>query len=191
MEEAATPKILRGAKATKRWSPKEWRPEYTAIVALSCTGLSNEAVGKHFNYSKQQISNILNQPEAIKIREVISTNLLETSKLSMADRMIKLQSKALERVETVLNDEEMAHRSPMQIFDRAFKFLQASSPELSPENSPTGNSTTNIQNNIVLNEALANKLIQGLDLAQRVKDVHANVTATSVEPKSLTGLTAG
>lgn len=174
----------------KRWKPKEWRPEYTAIVALSCTGLSNAAVGKHFGYGQQQISNILNQPEALEIRKLIGNQLLETAVLSIPERLQKLQNVALSRVENLLNDDERARANPLQIFDRSFKFLQASGQLKDGYESSRGGgntNTVNIQtNNLVVPPELLQRLADGLDKAKRVAEMH-KVEPISIEPKSRAG----
>lgn len=180
----------RGAKAKKRWTPKEWRPEYTAIVALSATGMSNEAVGKHFNYTKVHISNILNCPEAIEIRKLINAKLLEDSTISLPDRLKRVQDMALQRVETFLENREYMTKSPFQTFDRALKVLQGTNAMANPDAKSNG-ATTNIQNNtLILSDAAAKSLTEGLAKSQLVAELHANVLPVSIEPKKLTGLTS-
>jgi hypothetical protein len=180
----------RGAKAKKRWVPKEWRPEYTAIVAMSCTGLSNEAVGKHFNYGKQQISNILNTPEAKEIRKLISAQVLKDQETSLPDRLRAVQDIALQRVEEFVNRADLMEKSPFQTFDRHLKLLQSTGTLESPDDNNKGGITNNTQNNFILSDSAARSITEGLKLAERVADIHKSVTAKSVEPKKLTGLVA-
>lgn len=178
----------RGAKAKKRWTPKEWRPEYTAIVALSATGMSNEAVGKHFNYTKVHISNILRCPEAAKIRELINAQLLEDATVSLPDRLKRVQDQALSQVEKYFARTELIDKAPFQVFDRALKVLQGTNAMANPDAKNNG-ATTNIQQNtFVLSDAAAKALTEGLAKSQLVAQLHPNVEPVSVEPKKLTGL---
>jgi hypothetical protein len=181
----------RGAKAKKRWTPKEWRPEYTAIVALSATGMSNEAVGKHFNYTKVHISNILCCPQAIEIRKLINAKLLEDQTVSLPDRLKRVQDMALGHVETFMNDSRnLMEKSPFQVFDRALKVLQGTNAMVNPDAKNNG-ATTNIQQNtFVLSDAAAKALTDGLAKSQLVQTLHAHLEPVSIEPKKLTGLVA-
>lgn len=195
IDEAPNAEVLdenapRTARATKRWTPKEWRPEYTAIVALSCTGLSNEAVGKQFNYGKQQISNILNTEQAKEIRKLIHSQILKDQETSIPDRLKSLQDKALTRVEEFIGRTDLIEKSPFQTFDRALKVLQGTETLKGPEQSNSGGTTNIQQNNFVLSDSAARSLSDGLAMAMRVAQLHADVTAESVQPKKLTGLVA-
>lgn len=185
------PKGSRGASALKRWVPTEWRPEYTAIVALSATGLSNKAVGDHFGYGPQQISNIINQPQAVEIRRLLTRQLAEHAGKSIGERVAALQDIALKRVEDYVKSDDFYERAPTQMFDRALKVLQGSGAISDPEGSKGNSTTHNTQNNLlVLNEELANKLSEGIARALQVREVHSDIKPISVEPKKLTGLVA-
>lgn len=179
----------RGAKAKKRWTPKEWRPEYTAIVALSATGMSNEAVGKHFNYTKVHISNILRCPEAVRIRELINAQLLQDATISLPDRLKRVQEMAMAQVEKYFSRTDLLDKAPFQVFDRALKTLQSTNVMANPDAKNNG-ATTNIaqQNNLILSDAAAKALTEGLAKSQLVAQLHPNVEPVSIEPKKLTGL---
>lgn len=174
----------RGAKVKKRWDPKEWRPEYTAIVAVSCTGLSNEVVGKQFGYTKEHISNILNTEHAKKLRQLINKRLIDSTNASQAERLDSLRNVALKRIEDVLYDDDRAVTNPLQIFDRSFKFLQATR-DLAPESEKGTSSQTNIQNNLVLSDSAAKALTQGIAGALEVAAKFKDLTGASIEPKRI------
>lgn len=175
----------RGAKSKRRWNPKEWRPEYTAIVAVSCTGLSNEEVGRQFGYTKEHISNILCTEQAVKLRQLINKKLLDTANNSQVERLDRLRDVAMRRIETVLMDDNRAESNPLQIFDRSFKFLQATR-DLAPEREMgSGSSQTNIQNNFVLSDSAASTLSQGITEALKVAERFKDEPSASIEPKRL------
>jgi len=177
----------RGAKSKRRWNPKEWRPEYTAIVAVSCTGLSNEEVGRQFGYTKEHISNILCTEQAVKLRQLINKRLLDSANSSQTERLDRLRDVAMRRIETVLMDDDRAVSNPLQIFDRSFKFLQATR-DLAPEREgASGSSQTNIQNNFVLGDSAASALSQGITAALNIADKFKEIPSDSIEPKKLAG----
>ena len=175
---------LRGAKAKKRWNPKEWRPEYTAIVATSCTGLSNEAIAKQFGYTKEHISNILCTEQAKKIRQLINKQLLDSANQSQAERLDSLRNIALKRIEDVLYDDERAISNPLQIFDRSFKLLQATK-DLAPERDPNSGNPQNVQNNFILSDSAAKTLTQGIASALEVATKFKDISSASIEPRKL------
>lgn len=169
----------RGAKAHKRWEPKEWRPVYEAIVALSCTGLSNEEVGKRFGYGKQQVSNILNTPQGKKLREIIANRIREMNLLTLEDRLAYMQKNALANMDKVLADEDgrLLERAPLALFDRSMSFLKASGAlkgeQLPPATNPlVGNAKTV---NVVLSPEANQLLREGLSKAKEVEVIHGNL----------------
>jgi hypothetical protein len=170
----------RGAKAFKRWEPKTWLPIYEAIVALSCTGLSNEEVGKRFGYGKQQVSNILNTPQGKKLREIIANRIREANLLTLEDRMAFIQANALKNIEGVLADETgiIAEKAPLALFDRSLAFLKASGA-LKGDNPipPAGQSqlvgNAKQVNVMVISQEAKALLSEGLSKAQEVKQLHA------------------
>lgn len=164
----------RGAKAYKRWVPKEWRPEYEAIVALSCTGLDNKEVGKRFGYTKEHISNILTTPQAKKLREIINERLREKNLETFGERYGALNAKALERVEKVMESDDMFEKSPLAIFDRAITVLKATGAVKGEQTG--GGLTVNLPQNsrtMILSESMAEGLRDSLKKADEVKELHS------------------
>ena len=175
----------RGASAHKRWEPKQWLPVYEAIVALSCTGLSNDEVGKRFGYGKQQVSNILNTPQGKKLKELIANRIREMNLLTLEDRMAFMQKNALGNVDKVLADEDgmIMQRAPLALFDRSLAFLKSSGalkgdiPQ-SAGNTLVGNAKTV---NVVLSPEANQLLRDGLSKAKEVEVIHGNlIPATTV-----------
>lgn len=164
----------RGARITKKWIPKEWRPEYEAITALSCTGLSNEALGKRFGYGKQQISNILNTPQAKKLREIIVERLRATNNNTLGERIDNLREVALKRVESVLTDDDIFSRSPLAIFDRSLGILKSTG---NVKDNGIGehpiNNITNIKNAMIVSPASAHLINEGLAKSEEAKRLNA------------------
>ncbi len=180
----------RGAKGYKKWIPKEWRPEYEAIVALSCTGLGNEEVGRRFGYGKQQVSNILNTPQARKMRELINIRLREANTNTLAERMDRMNDAALKHVEYILTTPTEAFKNPMAIFDRSLAFLK-SSGVVRGESVQQSQNVTNIQQNIktamILPHSSTNLLSEGLNKANEVMILHDGTIGHNAESGKLNG----
>lgn len=175
-----------GARITKRWVPKEWKPEYEAMVALSCTGLSNEEVGRRFGYGKQQVSNIINTPMGKKLKEIILNRLRATNEESFTQRISTLQDRALRNIEDVLTNDEYLASKPLAIFDRSQKFLASTSAkgikqEVPDGGSSNGNNTTNI-GVIVVNGATRDSLAEALAKADEAKELASGLIRTTVTP---------
>lgn len=170
----------RGAKAFKRWEPKKWLPVYEAIVALSCTGLSNEEVGKRFGYGKQQVSNILNTPQGKKLIEIMNERIRTNNANTLTERIERMQDKAMKHVEAVLDMPTDNFKNPLQIFDASLAFLKSSSggkiaPESAPSNQPqVSGGNTYIKTAMILNGDQAKQLNDGLRLADQVKVIHGD-----------------
>lgn len=185
-----------GARITKRWEPKEWRTEYEAMVALSCTGLSNEEVGRRFGYGKQQVSNILNTAAGKKLKEIILARLRQANEETFVERISHLQNTALERVESVLSDDELFVKYPLAIFDRSQKFLSSTGSKgfksEAPETLGTVNNIDNSKNVIIVAGATRDSLAEAMQKSDEAKElasgfIGAAVTtinrASSKEPK--------
>lgn len=170
----------RGARITQRWQPKEWLPIYEAIVALSCTGLSNEAVGARFGYGKQQVSNILNTPQGKKLKEIIAQRIRDSNTATIAERVTALHEKALERVEFVIGNDEFFEKHPLAIFDRSFAVLKSGVlKDQNPVNQFPGigaGQTTNIEKAVFMTVSpdAAKQMNDGMELANRVKLLHGD-----------------
>lgn len=163
---------IRGAKGYKRWEPKTWLPIYEAIVALSCTGLDNESVGKRFGYGKQQVSNILNTEQAKKLIKLINDRLRDKNVATLGDRMERMQEKAMGHIEYTLDRPSEDFKNPFTIFDRSLQFLK-SSGKLVGDNQPSQQGVVNnIRNAMFLTNPAAQLLDEGLRKADEVKVLH-------------------
>lgn len=167
----------RGAKGYKRWEPKEWLPVYEAIVTLSCTGLySNEEVGKRFGYGKQQVSNILNTPQAKKLKQQLAEKVRSENSTTIADRIAQINDSALKHVEFVMNRQSEDFKNPLAIFDRSRKWLQDSGVLKSDTPAPPqGGSVHNTTiHAMILNGEGTERLTEGLNRANQVRVIHGS-----------------
>ncbi len=168
----------RGAKLTKRWNPKDWNPTYEAMVAMCVLGRMTQGdVAKHFGYTEPWLSQILNSPKGREVQEALIRSTRDKAVGNVTDRIRDLQSKALERMEAVLNDDKIAQKSALAIFDRSAYFLKNTGviKDLHAPPVPVGGVTNITQNNntLIVSGKNADDIRDGLNKANQVKQIHA------------------
>lgn len=167
----------RGARMTPKWDPKNWKPVYESIVALSCTNLSNEEVGKRFGYTAQQVSNICNSTKGKLLRQHIANTVRDLNVKSISERVVDLQEKALQRVEAVIMSDEAFQEKPLAIFDRSLAVLKSG---ILKESSPPAGVPPiqqNIQKAVFMSVTpdQRSQLAEGLRKADQVKVIHSGI----------------
>lgn len=167
----------RGAKVKKRWDPKEWRPEYEAMAALSATGMPHQEIAQRFGYKGPWVSMILNSPKGKIVMQLITNNIREAgSKTITSERVQRVLNKAFSRVESIIDDDDLALRSPMAIFGASMELLKKT-PLLGIEGAPreemkTPGAIHNTQINVFTPGVNRNEIDNSLKLANEVKQIH-------------------
>lgn len=160
----------------EKWVPKKWKPIYEEIVLRSAAGSSNEEIAVSLGYTTQQISNILNTPQAKEVLAGIGSRVREKFQESFGERIENLTLTALTNMEVVLKDETVREVAPLQMFDRSLSYLKAAG-KLQGD-SPKGNTT-----NIVIGVDVQKNLLTGLQKANRVQEIYTqNGPGTSALP---------
>lgn len=176
----------RGAKITKKWNPKDWRPEYEAMVALCCLGkYTQRQVANQFGYTEAWLSSIMNSDMGKEVQATLIKNTRDQAVGNVAERLKQIQERALSRMETVINDDKIAERSPLAIFDRSALFLKNTGvikDNHAPPVAPAG-SITNIQQNntLIVSGKAADDLRDGLRKANEVKELHSGPIPASLD----------
>ena len=170
----AGPKLLR---PPEKWKPKRWRPEYEVIVSLSATGMSHQAVSDRFfelsgtRYTVQHISNIVNTPEAKAFNEQCVAKLRGDFQETVSERITKAQQKALDRIENILNDDDIFEASPFAVVDRSLSLLRVGGVRSNGEGGQVANT---INNNFLLTADAARIIREGTDKADEVARLYAD-----------------
>lgn len=174
----------RGARITRRWNPKEWRPEYEAIVGLACTGLSFGEIGKRFGYTSVHVGNIVNSQMGKALQQIILDKLRKNNTEGLAERIDALKSKALERVERYINNDNYADASPLAMFDRSFKFLQGAHVLGSDRGEGNSGAAIQINNNktVIVSTETSKAFAEGIASLSRIAELHA-IEAGDIIPK--------
>lgn len=169
----AGPRLLR---PPEKWKPKRWRPEYEVIVSLSNTGMSHQAVADRFfelsgtRYTVQHISNIVNTPEAKAFSEQCIAKIRGDFQETVSDRIAKAQQRALDRIENVLNNDDIFEASPFAVVDRSLRLLQLSKHSTGGEGGQIANT---INNNFLLTADAAKIIREGTDKADEVARLYS------------------
>lgn len=179
-------------RQTAPWNPKKWKPLYDSILALAITGIKSVTIADTLNIDKQTVYLILNSPtgkeklsELQKLKQAAVKNSTET-------RLAALQDKALQRVEALINSEEIAVNAPLKMFDRSMQVLRGLGSM--KQDSPTADSSTagspaaitNNTINVVADRALLDQLSVGVAKALEATKLHDSAfrkLATSVGPR--------
>jgi len=189
-------KPIEKRRLKKRWNPKEWKPEYELVVALSCTGLAHTVIAERFGYTPIHIGNIVNCEYGKALRQIILNKLRNDVTLATPNIIKDTQARALERIREVLDNDALALNSPLAIFDRSLKWLSTTgaveSDDGKHENDRAGNParvTVNNQTNIALGTDAIRALQGGAAKAMEVLQAHKEVeprgigTGTEAETK--------
>lgn len=176
-DESIPEEVIVVAKSSTRWVPKKWKPVYEEIVALNVMGLDNRSLAERYNYTPQQISNILNTPQADIIKKLAIERLRKNTLATVEQRLDGLKLKVVEKLELMLTDPQYFERSPFAVIDRGMKVLEklgTQIPTIDPS-SPThnGNITVNGNMYVMPNESV-DKMTKALDKLQEVKRIHGD-----------------
>lgn len=157
----------RRARITKpKWNPKQWHPVYEEVVLLDCLGLSRKEIALEKGFTETHITSICQTPQAGMIREIFRRRMVKKYEQTVENRLETLAQRAMDRVEEVITDDDLAKKNPLGLFDRAITVLKSTN-KIKEAPSQVNNNTL-----IVSDEAM-DKLTRGLDLADEARRLHA------------------
>lgn len=148
----------------RNWQPKTWQPVYEQMVALSAIGLSNVSIAERFGYTKEHVSNVLSTQQAKTILAMIVLNLRKNVERSIPMQLEEIAHKAVERIQSVMNDDDLFEKSPFAVIDRGIAVLKGTS-HLKSENS----SGLNIDKAVVLNKESAEAIVRSLEQSREAQ----------------------
>ncbi len=170
-----------GSARITKWIPNEWTPVYEQIVHLDCMGIAQARIAEKFNYTPTMISKICCTPQAKIIRRKILEILAEKNKVFQEERFDRVKVQAMERISSVLEDDELFSADPFAIVDRAFKLLEKTGTigdKSKGDINVAGNLTVNRVNNLTQNALVEIK--DGLVKARESKELHKDMKAIDV-----------
>lgn len=166
--------------AVKKWYPKVWKPIYEQIVSLDVMGMPHVMIAEKFDVTLQHVSKICNTPQAKIIRRRALESLAIRNKEFQEERFERVQVQAMERVCSVMEDDELFLAEPFQVVDRAFKLLQGSGAiSGGKEKGDTHIHANNITVNKLSQTAVLD-LKEGLQKAREAGELHQAMEAIDV-----------
>lgn len=164
-----------------KWEPKKWHPVYEEIVLLDCLGYKGVVIAEMKGLTPQHVSNVLNTPQAKMIREITIKRMQQKRELTIEQRLEAVTDRAMSRIEEVVNNDELAAKNPLGLFDRAITVLKATNKI---KEAPTGPVT----NNMIVSDAAMDKLLKAVEKSDQVKALHSGLegkVAIELPPKEL------
>lgn len=163
---------LKRQPSLKKWVAKKWRPEYERAVAYSALGKSNIEIAQLLNYTTVHVSNILNLPAAIELKEKILVRMRERILEDVPSILQKVAQKTAERLLTIVEDEELFTKSPFAVIDRGLEAVKGLGHLRGGGNGSPG--VNNQQNNFFnIPPQLLDKLNLGMAAADKALEIHA------------------
>lgn len=170
--------VNRPARLVK-WVPNEWTPVYEQIVSLDCMGVSQKKIADQFNMTNVMISKICCTPQAKIIRRAVLESLAEKNKVFQEERFSRTQTKAMERISEVMEDDALFISDPFAVVDRAFKLLEKTKVIVGGDVKGDVNIAGNLQINNLTQTAIV-EIKDGLAKAREAKELHKGMEAVDV-----------
>jgi hypothetical protein len=157
----------------KKWIPKKWRPEYERVVAMSAAGMSNKQIAASVGFTPVHVSNILNLPQATDLMERIVAKMREKSMVDIPSTLQRVAEKAAQRLESVINNDELFEKSPFAVLDRGMDVIKGLNHLKGGGNGAPGNVTHVHGNAMIVSSDQADALSEGLRKRNEVKRLHS------------------
>lgn len=152
-----------------KWSPKQWHPVYEEVVLLDMLGYKNIVIAEMKGFTKEHISNILNTPQAKLIKELTVKRMEKKREETIEQRLDRLANKAMERLEETINNDELAAKNPLGLFDRAITVLKSTN-NIKEQPTSVDNSRT-----IIVTDAQMEKLNRAMALSDEAKQLNSGL----------------
>lgn len=149
-----------------RWNPKQWHPVYEEVVLMDCLGLARKDIALEKGFTEQHITNICATPQAAIIRELFRKRMAAKYEGTVEERLERITQKAMDRIENVINNDELEKKNPLGLFDRAITVLKATSKI---KEAPT----TNVEKQLIVSDEQFTKLLEGTKKADEAKRLHS------------------
>jgi len=156
-----------------RWQPTQWKPEYESVIALHAGGKTNKEIAVITGFHEVHISNILNCEQALAIKANYVKVIREDTEVNLK----VIETKAMKRINEILDNDEIAQAHPLALFDRSLAFLKGTAKLIPDGSSLTQNNTQNVN---VFSDAMGEKILAGLVKSDEAKKLNAGVTGDSI-----------
>lgn len=143
-----------------KWQPKQWNPVYEQVVMYSCMNKTAKEIGKIVGFTEVHVGNILRSRFAKVIKLKMYEDLREDVSKTITNNIADSAILAARRIKAVLENEELAEKHPLSIFDRSLQVLKATKHVAGGENNAqvSGNVNFNGKTNILITTEAAKQL---------------------------------
>lgn len=165
---------------------KHWKPIHTSIVLDSCSGKSISQLSEKYGFAESTLANMLRTKKAKEIRAGIERNILAQGVDALPEAIKQAKILAFHRVQTFLQNDDLAEKSPFAFFDKSIKALEVLDKIENPIQTPSSPGTViNAQMNIFESPEKMNELTAGLNKALEVSQQYSMLTSGSVDGSSV------
>lgn len=134
---------------------------YAQIVFADSVGLPNTEIASKYGFTVQHVSNILNLPQAVKLRAQLANRIQERMIEGIPGRLEAIADTAVKNIETVIGNQELLNKAPMQMLRSSMEYLKL-------QGKLTGDTPKTVTNNtLVIGDAGAKQMLEGLMKAKR------------------------
>ena|ERR1035437_1236595 len=190
------PKITRGRGRPKgslgiiggriRYRPKKWLPEFNQLVIdyIVVPGVTHEELGLKYSYTKVQVCNILNSPQARDIQESMAQGILKYNFENVPIKLGEMHSKIIERLHDFIHNDSYLSANPFEFINKSLAIGKAIGV-LDKETPKVNGVTHNTQVNISVGQA--KDLSESLGIVERLRLASKNEIKIETDPGNSNG----
>ena len=190
------PKITRGRGRPKgslgiiggriRYRPKKWLPEFNQLVIdyIIVPGVTHEELGLKYSYTKVQVCNILNSPQARDIQESMAQGILKYNFENVPIKLGEMHSKIIERLHDFIHNDSYLSANPFEFINKSLAIGKAIGV-LDKETPKVNGVTHNTQVNISVGQA--KDLSESLGIVERLRLASKNEIKIETDPGNSNG----
>lgn len=174
----------REARLYKKFEPVTWKPIYEQMVYDSCLGKTNVQIAKEYDYTPQQVCNILGCTKAKLSKQMILNTLRDEAQASIGERLGDVADKFMKRLEHIAKDEELFQRAPFAVVDRGLRVLAGlghiKSPDINHGSGPVIHAHAGSKVAVMSNDSI-NALTEAIHKSEEARRLHiASVSGVEV-----------
>jgi len=190
-EDIDIPKITRGRGRPKgslgiiggriRYRPKKWLPEFNQLVIdyIVVPGVTHEELGLKYSYTKVQVCNILNSPQARDIQESMAQGILKYNFENVPIKLGEMHSKIIERLHDFIHSDVYLKANPFEFINKSLAIGKAIGV-LDKETSTLARGTTINNTQVNITTGQAKDLSESLGIVERLRLASSKEVKTEV-----------
>ena len=158
-------------RASIKWVPKKWKPVYEQMILLAFMGRKQKDIAKMFGYTAVQVSNILNSPQALVLKQTLTNKVIGEARDAIPQSLRATAIDAVKKMKIALGDEKLWAANPLGAIDRTLKLLSA----IGEVKAEGGINVTNIEKQLIVDNEVGDRLRKALEISERGIEVTGEV----------------